>query len=226
MAQQRTALGPAFDGLVDDVVVTSGSLYHTDTVVETYSVLQGYGRRRDLPWLVGWRMELILPLTARRSAPVVADIVVHTTLGWCDYPALSIADDGPPALIIEVASVALRPEDDPRVGIADGKAVAYAACGVAEYLVFDPVGECGPQPLTAWRLGPAGTYAPWEPNADGRWVSAPGIAFAPHGAKLRVYDEAGALIPSYEDLEDLAEVRGRELAALRAEVRLLRGEGE
>ena len=32
-------------------------------------------------------------------------------------------------------------DNDLRVGIAGGKAAAYAASGVAEYLVFDPCGD-------------------------------------------------------------------------------------
>ncbi len=55
-------------------------------------------------------------------------------------------------------------------------------------------------------------------------MSSLGISFAPEDGKLRVYDETGELIPSYEDLEEIAEEREREIAALREELRRLRGE--
>lgn len=223
----RIALGPEFDGLADDVVVPSGSLYHTNTVISAYSVLQSYRRRRALPWLIGWRMNVLFPPEVGRSDATVADIFVHTTLGWGDYPALSIADDGPPALIIETASAELPLRHDPRVGILGGKAAAYAASGVAEYLVFDPMKDYSPVPLTAWRLDSGGRYRAWESGADGRWLSALGIAFAPEGRHLRVFDDAGRPIPSYEELADLIDQQEQQLLALsRVEAELDRQRAE
>ena len=124
-----------------------------------------------------------------------------------------------------------------------GKIASYAECGIAEYLAFDLFGEFIPDQVRAWRLGPNGVYLPWEPDEAGRWASSLGIAFAPQGAKLRVYDDTGVVFPSYrmfreiigeraEQARQLAEAaqrqqeQERELAALRAEVRRLRGEGE
>jgi hypothetical protein len=104
------------------------------------------------------------------------------------------------------------------------KPSAYAQAGIPEYLVFDPIGDLIPDRVRAWRAGPGGAYMPWLPDPDtGRWHSALGISFAPQGFRLRVYDPAGNLIPTMDELEIQMEEReerlvaqAREIAALRA----------
>jgi len=81
---------------------------------------------------------------------------------------------------------------------------------------FDPTGAIIAEQLRARRLGPDGTYVSWVPTAARRWQSALGIAFAPQGLRLRVFDEVGAPIPGVDELDEGFDEQARELAALRA----------
>lgn len=236
MVARTIVLGPAFDHLADDTEETLlGASYHQDAIVTVYQSLQWYRRSHGLPWFIGNQLKLLVPRAGGRPAYSPSpDLLIHTTLGNDLRASLSVAREGVPALIIEVLS--------PSTGLgtdldAAGKLGAYAAMGVAEYLTFDPVGEIIPERVRAWRLGPVGTYEPWVPQG-GRWASVLGIAFAPQGLQMRVFDEAGTPIPRYDEIalrmREQAQVqaaqehalaeRERELAALRAELARLRGE--
>jgi len=92
--------------------------------------------------------------------------------------------------VIEIAGPSTARARDLAEGTPRGKPAAYAALGIAEYLVFDPVGDYVPDRLWARKLGPDG-YEPWERAADGRWHSALGISFVPDDAFLRVHDQDG-----------------------------------
>ncbi len=81
--------------------------------------------------------------------------------------SVSVALDGPPALIIEVLSESTYDVD---LDLDDGKGYSYARAGVSEYLTLDPTGEFLPEQVRAWRLDGNG-YLPWTPDADGRWRS-------------------------------------------------------
>ena len=186
MVTRAIVLGPEFDHLADDTEETLvGSSYHQDAIIGIYRSLLRYRRQHDLPWFVGNHLKLLVPREGQRPMYSPSpDVLVHTTLGSDPRASLSVAREGPPALIIEVLSPAtgLGSDLDPT-----GKIAAYAAMGVAEYLTFDPTGEIVPEPLRAWRLGPDNGYTPWEPTAAWRWQSALGIAFAPQGLRLRVF---------------------------------------
>lgn len=236
MVTRTIVLGPEFDHLADDTEETLvGSSYHQDAITTAYQSLQWYRLSRDLPWFVGNQLKLVLPRTNGRPAYSPSpDLLVHTTLGNDFRASLSVAREGPPALIIEVLSpsTGLGTDLDP-----DGKLGAYATAGVAEYLTFDPTGEIIPDQLRAWRLDSDDRYAPWEPDATWRWQSALGIAFAPQGWRLRVFDEDGTPIPRYDEIalrmqeqlrvqaaqEHILAERERENVALRAELARLRG---
>ena len=162
------------------------------------------------------------------------DVCLHPRRLPLDVTAVSLAEYGPPWLVIEVAS--------PSTVAADlgEKAATYARGGVAEYLVFDggaallPAGQ-----VWACRLDPAagGTLQPWWPAPDGRWHSALGLALAPDGPLLLAYDRHGApLLTGREANQQRLEEHRRRLdaerqrldaearaAALEAELRRLRG---
>lgn len=211
----RIALGSAFAELADDTEESlSGSSFHQDAIVDTYVSLKRHRRKHNLLWFIGNQTKLVIPRAVGPPYQPSPDLLVHPTLGEGNWASIAIARYGPPTLAIEVLSPATALGNDLNER---GKVGAYAASGVAEYLTFDLFGDYIPDQLRAWRLGPGGVYLPWEPDADGRWTSTLGIAFAPQGAKLRVYDEAGALIPNNETLEDLAEERERQLAAVMQE---------
>jgi len=218
----RIALGSAFADLADDTEESVlGSSFHQDAIVDTYVSLKLHRRKHDLPWFIGNQTKLVIPRVAGSPYQPSPDLLIHPTLGSFGRSSLPIAIFGPPALVIEVMSPATALSNDLSES---GELGAYAASDVTEYLAFDIFGEYIPEVVRAWRLGPTGTYVPWEADKSGRWASSLGIAFAPQDGKLRVYDEAGDLIPSYEDLEEIAEEREREIGALREELRRLRGE--
>lgn len=121
--------------------------------------------------------------------------------------SLSLRRDGPPLLIVEVLSESTSDSD---LDMERGKGYSYARGGVAEYLVLDPGGEYlpgGAQGL-GWRLAD-GTYAPWEPDAAGRWVSGQiEVAVGFSGVWAVVYGPDGRPIPREgEVLRELAESR-------------------
>lgn len=214
MVTRTIALGPAFDHLADDTEETLvGSSFHQDAIISVYQSLRRYRRQHDLQWFIGNQLKLLIPRDARRSSYSLApDVLIHPTLGIAPRASLSVAREGPPALIIEVLSpsTGFGSDLDPL-----GKVGAYAAMGVAEYLTFDPTGEIVAEQLRAWRLGPDDTYAPWEPTAEWRWQSALGIAFAPRGLRLRVFDETGLPIPDVEEIDEDFDEQARELASAR-----------
>jgi len=95
--------------------------------------------------------------------------------------SLSLRREGSPALVIEVLSQDTREVD---LDMAEGKGWTYAAAGVAEYLILDPIGRYvrtqvqghHTQRVPGTRLA-GGLYAPWGPDRRGRWASALGFGF-------------------------------------------------
>lgn len=226
-------LGPEFDHFIDDTEETLvGSSTHQGAIVALFQGLGDCAARRDLPWFVGNQLTLVLPREAGcPPAQPAPDICAHPTLTSTPRTSLSIAQEGPPALIIEVASPSTARGRDLNTDSYTGKPHLYEAAGVPEYLVFDPQSEFLADQVWARRLGPRG-YEPWLPETDGRWHSAAlGISFAPQGFYLRVYDHDGRLVPLHRELRDLAselldvtsELRD-ENAALRARLAALEAE--
>jgi len=102
--------------------------------------------------------------------------------------SVSIALDGPPALIIEVLSESTYDVD---LDLDDGKGYSYARAGVGEYLTLDPTGEFLPEQARAWRLE-GGVYQPWAPDVDGRWRSEQiAVAIGVEGVLAAVYGSDG-----------------------------------
>lgn len=240
---QPTTLGPAFATFADDTEESIlGSSVHQGAITALSDCLNACGQRRGLPWFVGNQIRMIVHRAGQRSLILSPDILIHPTLTAMSRDSILVAHDGPPALVIEVASPTTAVQRDLSD---DGKPAAYAALGVAEYLVFDPTGEFISDNLWARRLGPQG-YIPWEPDpTDGRWHSELGIAFQPQSMLLRVYDQDGQLVPTDPEVREqlqqsTAELRAQaaqrraqaaelqaqaeRIAALEAELRRLRGE--
>lgn len=226
MLAKSFALDSRFDHLPDDTEETLvGSSLHQGAITVLTSGLTLCGPRRGHPWFVGNQLKMIIPRQGRRAPYMPSpDILVHPTLTSASRSSLVLDTDGPPALIIEIASPSTAVTNDLNLTDERGKPNVYAAIGVPEYLVFDPTAEFIPERIWARRLGPAG-YEPWEPDADGRWVStALGISFAPHGVLLRVYDQDGNLVPTSEEMADMLTERDERIAELEARLRELRGE--
>lgn len=214
MTIHTVALGPEFDLLPDDTEESVvGTSLHQGAITALYTSLTLCGPRRGLPWFVGNQIKVVVQRRGNK-APYMPypDILVHPTITNASRTSLVLAADGPPALVIEVASPATARENDINLLSPTGKPAVYEAIGVGEYLVFDPTGDIIGTQVWARRAGPGG-FVPWEPEADGRWVSAAlGIAFEPRGVLLRVYDQDGRLVPITEELADLVDERDRRLA--------------
>jgi Uma2 family endonuclease len=232
------ALGPEFDTLPNDTEETLvGSSLHQAAIVALYTSLQQCGPRRGLPWFVGNQIKLIIPREGGGSYQPAPDILVHPTLSSGSRESLYVKADGPPVLIIEVASPPTAAERDTNLTSPAGKPSVYASIGVREYLVFDPSDDILGSPVWARRQGLDG-FVPWAPDGMGRWFSPSlGISFEPQGTLLRVYDQNDQLVRLTDEFADLTieqaenirelqrqmAAQEQRLAELEAEIRRLRG---
>ena len=230
MVTRAVVLGPEFDAFYDDTEeMLVGSSFHQSAIDGIFDSLRNIRDRRELPWFVGNQLKLIIPRTddypAAQPSP---DIVVHLTLGPEGRYSIDVHADGVPAFVAEVLSPSTARDRDLNTRTREGKPLIYAATGIEEYLTFDPLKEFLPDQVRAWRLGPAGLYVPWLPDAAGYWVSTTlNVAFRPRGFMLDVYDERRRLIPRNEHIPGMErelEENHRRIAELEAELRRLRGE--
>jgi Uma2 family endonuclease len=156
------------------------------------------------------------------------DVFVYKKAIDQDRGSVSLESDGPPALIVEVASPSTFAKD---LDEHAGKAWTYEQAGVREYVVVDPTGRFVPTLVWARRLS-EGRYQTWEPDADGLWWSEEipiGIGVA-DGA-VTVYDRAGGgLLREGELLTSIAYARTEaaraEAEAARAQAAVARAEAE
>jgi Uma2 family endonuclease len=116
------------------------------------------------------------------------DVFVYPHSVDQDRGSLSIALEGPPALVIEVASESTYDSD---LDLQRGKGWTYAHAGVREYMVLDPTGHYLQERIRAWRLE-GDAYQPWLPDDRGRWQSREiGIAIAVEDAWAVIYSRDG-----------------------------------
>ncbi|HVA91759.1 MAG TPA: Uma2 family endonuclease [Chloroflexota bacterium] len=110
-----------------------------------------------------------------------------------------IWDEGkPPELVIELASPSTVERDEV------GKKEDYAAMGVREYVLFDPIGTMLRPRLQVYRLG-VSRYEPAPADPAGMVDSAvvAGYAWVRVGDLLRLWDRAsGRLLPTPEERAD------------------------
>jgi Uma2 family endonuclease len=121
-----------------------------------------------------------------------------------------------PSFAVEVTSKKTRRQD------LGPKKELYAQLGVAEYLLFDPLGEWLEPALQGFRLV-EGIYLPWEPDENGSLVSEQlGIGFRLEGGQLVLFNTAtGERLKRDTERAEDAEARvawlEQQLARLRAE---------
>jgi Uma2 family endonuclease len=226
MVVQIVALGPEFDTLQDDSEETLvGTSLHQGAITALYTSLHLCGPRRGLHWFIGSQLKIVIPRGGNKAPyQPYPDVLVHPTLTNTSRSSLILAVDGPPALVIAVASPATAVENDVNLVDPTGKPAVYERIGVAEYLVFDPAGDILGSQVWARHASPQG-FVPWEPDATGRWHSAAlGIALAPEGILLRVYDQDGLPVPLADELANRVEEQAQRLADLEAQRRQLRGQ--
>jgi Uma2 family endonuclease len=117
-----------------------------------------------------------------------------------------------PSFALEVTSKKTRRQD------LGPKKELYAQLRIAEYLLYDPLGEWLHPSLQGFRLVD-GSYVPWEPDENGGFVSQQlGITFRLEGGDLALFNTAtGERLKTAEArLNDLAWLE-QQLARLRAE---------
>jgi len=226
------------DDTEEDMV---GADWHQYAIDVLYDGARDVADLDHLPWHVGNQLTLVgwTPRGVWRPSP---DIAVYPTAGPELRKEMSVKEDGPPTLVVEVASPSTWAYD---VNEVDGKAAGYLGVGVDYYLVFDPTSELLGTPCRGWRQT-AGVTRDWRPEADGSYRCASlGIALRPEGIILRVIDRAGRPVPTREErLEQLAAQASRlaaqekvnaaqekanaaqadEIAALREEIARLRAQ--
>lgn len=240
MVTHLIALGPEFDLLPDDTEESLlGAPIHQYVIVAIFTSLRRYARRLGLPWFIGNQTTLVIPRAKGRPYQPAPDLMIHPTLGYVPEFSVNVNVAGPPALVIEVASPSTARDHDLDTLRPEAKPGVYSSAGILEYLVYDPTGVMIPGGIRAWRIGPESKYVPWEQDERGHWVSRTlGISFALTGPILAAYDADGELIPSDADMDDLllarereaieredaVAARDRQIAALQAELRRLRGE--
>ncbi len=241
-------LGREFAFFSDDTEESIvGSSQHQGAITVLFDSLEAYQVAQELPWFIGSQLRMTVPRLGQHPLTLMPDLLIHPTLGPAHRDGIAVALEGPPTLVIEVASPSTAKERDLAEGVPQGKPALYAALGIPEYLVYDPTQRYLPMGLWARKLSPQGHYQPWEPAADGRWHSALGIAFQPQsdGPLLRVYGHDGVLLPTNVErmlqqrqaeaqlaaliddnahLQSALNERDAAIAALRAELRRLRGE--
>jgi Uma2 family endonuclease len=157
------------------------------------------------------------------SYTTLPDVFVYLHPIEARRASATLALDGPPALVIEVASESTYTGD---LDVERGKGWSYAHAGVHEYMVLDPTGEFVPEGVRAWRLE-GGIYRPWQAEGDGRWHSHQIAAtIALEGAQVAVYGLNGRpMLREGEIARELAraaQAHAEELARKDAELAALR----
>src|SRR5947209_6557578 len=150
-----------------------GTQWHQEAISRLKEMLLLLRDRTGAPWDTAANLGIRGFL--RRDGSVytpMPDVCVYERRLPRDVAEISLAEYGPPALVVEVASPSTWEGD---VG---EKAATYARGGVPAYLIFDVSGALLAQPVLAWHLRPegGGTLVPWAPEADGRWHTDLGVA--------------------------------------------------
>ena len=217
------------DDLEEDLV---GAEWHQSAIRALATSLKTLAEARHWPWHVGDQVTLVAwkpDNSAWRPAP---DIVLYPQLGPEERQEISVREEGPPALIIEVVSAStwaydVSLESTRRCKKQVGKAFGYlVGLRVPEYLVFDPRGEFLAGQCRAWRRV-GDVVQEWHPEPDGRYHSQTlGISVQPDGARLRVIDPEGQPVPFwFEATRENMALRQR-IAALEAELQQVRRLGQ
>lgn len=189
--ERATLYSRLHDDTEEDLV---GADWHQEAIRVIVYSLRDLADERRFPWHVGDQLTLVGTKpdgAAWRPSP---DVMVHPHGGAEGRKEMVVATDGPPALVVEVASPSTWTYD---VDAREGKALGYAHLGVADYLVFDPHGDLLGEPCRGWHYRD-GTMQPWRAAADGLYhTTRLDIALQPEGPLLRVFDHDGRPVPFY-----------------------------
>lgn len=193
-----------------------GTEWHQEAIGALADLLREAARRRGAVWGVCEQVGLrgLRYVSGRPYDPRPDVLVLSRPLPSGNDSSIHLDDCGAPLFIAEVAS-------DSTVGHDIGeKRHAYAAAGVAEYVVFDPGGDLLSTPLLAWRLA-GGVYAPSRPEADGWWQSrALDVALRAAPPYLLLRDRDGQEIELSHEVRLRARAQEEQLRAAQARLDL------
>ena len=185
-----------------------GTNIHQDTIVAVRGGINQAASRAARPWRAGGQTN-VAGFFRPDGSPytTLPDVFVYRVPFDRRRATLSLAADGPPALVVEVLSPETYAAD---LDLERGKGYSYRRGGVAEYLTLDPLGGYLPEQGRGWRLA-GGAYVPWGRGAAGRWASDIGFAIGFEGVRVIVYDASGREMPDEDHVQgalDEAEARG------------------
>jgi Uma2 family endonuclease len=204
---------------------------HAREMMDKRSALEDHFRDRTDVYVSGNLLLYYVEGDPRRS--VSPDVFVVPGIPKRERPIYKLWEEGrPPAFVLEITSRSTRRED---VG---KKHRLYEQLGVAEYFLYDPLGEWLSPPLQGYTLVD-GRYQPVRPEPGKPLVSAVlGLELHLRDGELRLFDPASGrwLLSRAEAAEarraaEAAAAREREarraaeaeLVRLRAELDRLRG---
>jgi Uma2 family endonuclease len=156
---------------------------------------------------------------ARRAPDVMVVKGIDATIRRRSY---KLWEEGvAPSFVVEITSKDTQDEDT------ISKVSLYAALGVREYFLFDPLHEYLSQQLQGYRLVDA-EYVPIQPDEDGDLYSEElGLMLSIKDSLLRIVDpKTGVYIPSLEEAAEIAvqEAQRAEQASQHAEQEAQRAE--
>ena len=186
---------------------------HRDLMIDLIAMLREYFHDDPHVYISGNLLLYYEAGNPRRS--VAPDVFVVKGIPGDRRRIYKLWEEGqPPDVVFEVTSRSTRGED------LRTKHELYARLGVAEYFLFDPLGEYLRPPLQGHRLT-QDHYRPLSPAEDGSlWSAVLGLALHPRGESLRLFDPAGQRwLPTPQ--EETVARRAAELRAATAEARIV-----
>lgn len=168
-----------------------GADWHQEAIGGAVDGARDHAQTAGLAWHVGNQLTLVAWKPDGSPWRPSPDVMIHLTGGPDPREEMDARRDGLPTLVIEVVSkTTWRYDRDLR----RGKAWGFLSLGIPELLLFDPSGEYLEAPCLGRRLV-EGRPQVWQPDAEGRFRSALGIAFQAEGMRLRVLDDQLRPIP-------------------------------
>jgi len=182
-------------------------------------LIHALGRRyADVPDVYVWGNMLLYYVEGDPGACLAPDLFLVKGVDKHVRRTYKLWEEGQaPSLTIEVTSRSTQSED------VKTKKGVYERLGVAEYFLFDPLGEYLRPRLQGYRLA-GGRYEPLVPAADGTLTSREaGLLLTPEGARLRLRDAAtGERLLWTEEVDEALRAAEERVRLLEAEFSRLR----
>jgi Uma2 family endonuclease len=178
-------------------------------------------RGEPLPWqALGQTMVSGFTRPDGMSYATLPDVFVYRQPINIDRGSVSVEIDGPPVLVIEVASESTYEAD---LSLQAGKAWTYGHGGVREYLVLDPLALYLQTTGRAWRLLDEKFHV-WAPDSDGIWWSEEiPVGFKAADGGITVFDQARQPQLREGEVREALARKEAEIAALRRRLEELEG---